>query len=292
MESVKVNYKLVKNVRDNRFDLEQLHKYVLGIQLGVRDMQLAIINQEERILLVEDYVIGELSSTREWLALLKDLFDSHALLQAGFWREVKISFKNKKFVQVPQPLFDSREAAGYLKFNAHLAENEEVLFYEDSTAKIVTIFSTPVGIYEWFNSLYSRTKVNYYHQSAAIIRGMLNIKEEPQESLYIMVDRFKLHIIAAKSDRLIFYNQFVIRQFADYVKYIMLVMKGLSMNPEICKIYLWGFIGKNTPHYQEFCRYVRNVRFGPRPENLKFGYLFDELQAHHFADLYSLFLLK
>lgn len=292
MKSVKINYKLVRNIRDNRFDVEHLHQYVLALQLGVRDFQIAVINNEDRILLMEDYVIAELGSTEEWLDLLKELFDSHSLLKAGFWKEVKISLKNKKFVQVPQPLFDVREATGYLKFNARIAENEEVLFYEDSAAKIVTVFSIPGAMHEWFNSLYTNTKVKYYHQSAAIIRGLLNMKAVPHESLYILVDRFKLHIISIKSNRLIFYNQFVIRQFADYVKYIMLVVKGLSMDQETCKIYLWGFIGKNTPHYQEFCRYVRNISFGPRPENLKFGYFFDEVQSHHFIDLYSLFLLK
>src|SRR6218665_134569 len=292
MESAKANYKQIKSVKDSCFELDQLHQYVLAIQLGIRDFQLAVINHEDRLILLEDYVIGELNSTEEWLLSLKSLFDSHTLLQAGFWKEVKISLKNKKFVQVPQSLFDARAVADYLQFNAHLAEDEEALFYEDSEAEIVTVFPVPGTMYEWFNSLYARTKVSYYHQSAAIIRGLLNMREEPRESLYILVDRFKLHIISIKSNRLIFYNQFVIRRFPDYVKYIMLVMKGLSMNQETCRISLWGFIGNDTPHYQEFCRYVRNVGFGARPENLKFGYFFDEVQTHHFVDLYSLFLLK
>jgi hypothetical protein len=64
------------------------------------------------------------------------------------------------------------------------------------------------------------------------------------------------------------------------------------MNQQTSEIILWGYIGKNSPHYHEFVKYIRNVAFGGRPRNLKFSYLFDEVQEHHFFDLYSLLLLK
>jgi hypothetical protein len=105
------------------------------------------------------------------------------------------------------------------------------------------------------------------------------------------VDRFKLHILAVNDGKLAYYNQFLIKQFSDYVKYIMLVMKGLNMDQNTSEVILWGYIGKNSPHYQEFVKYVRNVNFGGRPSYLKFGYLFDEVQEHHFFDLYSIHLL-
>jgi len=106
--------------------------------------------------------------------------------------------------------------------------------------------------------------------------------------LYLYVDRFKLHVLSLKDGHLIYYNQFVIKQFPDYVKYIMLVLKALNMDQQKSTVVLWGYIGKNSPHYNEFVKYIRNVSFGARPANLKFGYLFDEVQEHHFFDLYSL----
>ena len=88
-----------------------------------------------------------------------------------------------------------------------------------------------------------------------------------------------------------YYNQFVIKQFADYIKYIMLVMKGLNMDQATSQVVLWGYIGKNSPHYQEFSKYIHNVAFGGRPPHLKFGYMFDEVQEHHFFDLFAMNLL-
>lgn len=130
------------------------------------------------------------------------------------------------------------------------------------------------------------------HQSAALIEGVLEYAKANENPLYIYVDRFKLHILSVSNGKLLYYNQFLIKQFSDYVKYIMLVLKGLGMDQNTSQIVLWGYIGKNSPHYLEFVKYVRNVGFGGRPAYLKFGYLFDEVQEHHFFDLFSIYLLK
>ena len=120
---------------------------------------------------------------------------------------------------------------------------------------------------------------------------MAYAEENPGTPLYVYVDRFKMHILSVKNNKLIYYNQFAIKQFSDYVKYIMLVMKGLNMDQTTSQVVLWGYIGKNSPHYQEFYKYIRNVVFGGRPPHLKFGYIFDEVQEHHFFDLFAMNLL-
>ena len=130
------------------------------------------------------------------------------------------------------------------------------------------------------------------HQSAALIEGVLDFSQQkPEDCLYIYVDRFKLHILSLDKGKLQYYNQFVIKHFPDYIKYTMLVMKSLGRDQHTSKVMLWGYIGKNSPHYNEFYKYIRNVVFGARPKYVKFGYMFDEVQDHHFFDLYSMHLL-
>jgi hypothetical protein len=71
----------------------------------------------------------------------------------------------------------------------------------------------------------------------------------------------------------------------------MLVMKTLNLDQQTSKVHLWGYIGKNSPHYHEFIKYVRNVVFGQRPTHLAFGYLFDDVQEHQYFDLYAINLI-
>jgi hypothetical protein len=292
--SVNANYKLIKKIKDDRFDEEKLHQYNLLVQIGVRDFQVAVIaDSDKRLLFFEDYILNDLDSYSDQFVIIKGLFEAHPVLQAGFWKEVKFSIKNNKFIQLPTSLFESGQAADYLKFNSAIDHSaEDILWCENKSLGITTVFAAQKQLLEWLKVIYQNTKLTFLHQSCSLIEGVLmESKTNQRQPLYIYVDRFKLHILAFKEGQLLFYNQFAIKQFADYVKYIMLTMKGLNMDQQSSAVMLWGYIGKSSPHYLEFVKYVRNVNFGSRPSHLTFGYLFDELQEHHFFDLYSIDLL-
>jgi len=290
LSAVATRHKLIKAIKDEKFDEEKLHRYTLLIQVGAKDFQTAVVdNDDDRLLFFEDYVFSEVNSPEELLAALKALYESHQHLTAGFWKEVKVSIKNNKFVQVPSPLFLDRAAADYLAFNAVLDLNKEnVLSCRSPKTDAVSVFAIQKDFHEFMDKTYVKAKLSIYHQSAALIEGVLSAMLPDTDPLYVYVDRFKLHIIWLKGGKLVYYNQFLIKQFSDYAKSIMLVMSAMGLNQETTPVILWGYIGKNSPHYQEFMKYIRNVSFGERPKHIKFGYLFDEVQDHHFFDLFSL----
>lgn len=295
MQSATLKYKLLKKIKDERFDVDKINQYDLLIHISARDVQVGVVDTaESRLLLLEDFVFPSLSSSDELLSALEQLFDDHALLKAGFWKNVKVAIKNTKFVQVPEPLFVEGSEEEYLRFNAHIdPEKESVRWVKNPIPGAVTIFAVSKDLESWLASLYPNSNLHIFHQSAALIEGVTTVSRERNDSpLYIYVDRFRLHILYAQQGKLIYYNQFVIKQFADYVKYIMLVMKTLNLKQETSDVVLWGYIGKNSPHYHEFYKYINTVVFGNRPKFLKFGYMFDEVQDHHFFDLYAINLLN
>lgn len=294
MQTAAANYKVIKKVKDDRFDEDLLHQYSLLIQTGPKDFQLAVVDSKEnRLLVLEDYAMSNVQSHGELLAALKELFDAHALLKAGFWKEVKVGIKNNKFCQIPESLFLEKNTSNYLKLNATLDETKEkVLWCKNAGLNSVTVFSVQNDLHDWLETIYQNTAHHFFHQSAALIEGIAQQYNLSDNPLYVYVDRFKLHILSASEGKLIYYNQFPIKQFSDYVKYIMLVLNSLNMDQQTSEIVLWGYIGKNSPHYQEFVKYIRNVSFGDRLKHLKFSYLFDEVQEHQFLDLYSLQLLN
>jgi hypothetical protein len=294
LQSAALNYKLIKKIKDERFDVDLIHQYNLMIHLGPRDLQVGVVDTvENKMLLVEDFVFPSLSSQDELLKTLEQLFDDHALLKAAFWNKIKVSIKNNKFVQVPAVLFIEESQPEYLRFNAQIVpDKEDVHSVANKQSDAVTVFTFPKELKEWLQTLYPADKIQYLHQSAVLIEGITNVSLNRKDTpLYIFVDRFKLHILYAKKGKLIYYNQFVIKEFAEYVKYIMLVMKTLNLSQESSQVVLWGYIGRNSPHYNEFYKYINNVVFGYRPKHVKFGYMFDELQDHHFFDLYSMHIV-
>ena len=294
MSSVAIRHKLIKKIKDEKFDVEKLQQYILLTQIGAKDFQAAVIDSDDdRLIFFEDYVFNEVGSQEELQYALQELFDSHEYLLAGFWKEVRVSLKNNKFIQVPASLFVESAAKEYLAFNAVIDTGKEsVQTCRNSKTDAVTIFAVQNDMMAWLKRVYANTSVSVFHQSTSLIEGVLtsagNSEEQP---LFVYVDRFKLHILFVKARKLVYYNQFIIKQFADYIKYIMLVMKAMGIDQATSRVVLWGYIGNNSPHYQEFIKFVRNVSFGARPTHLKFSYLFDEMQDHHFFDLYSLSLL-
>lgn len=293
MQTAALNYKLIKKIKDERFDEDLIHQYQLLIHIGFRDLQVGVIDEHEnRMLLLEDYVFPSISSHEELMQLLEQLFDAHAFLKAAFWKNIKISVKNNKFIQVPEALFVQEAKEEYLKFNAYVEDDEEVLSILNKKTKAVTIFAVQQNLIEWFKKLYPKSELLFMHQSAVLIEGITNFSHFKKDNpLYIYVDRFKLHILSCKNGSLVYYNQFSIKQFSDYIRYIMLVLKSMNLNQATSQVILWGYIGKNSPHYNEFYKYINNVVFGQRPKFLNFGYMFDEVQDHHFFDLYGMHLL-
>jgi hypothetical protein len=294
LQTAALNYKLIKKIKDERFDEDKIHQYDLLIHIGTRDLQVGVIdNVEQRMLLLEDYVFPALNSHQEHLHVLQQLFEAHPFLQAAFWRDIKIAFKNNKFVQVPEVLFVEEAQTEYLRYNASINLAEEVFInVKNPRSQAITVFGIQKELHQWLTSIYSNKTPKFIHQSAAIIEGVMHFAEKVKDNhFFIYVDRFKLHIISCENGKLLYYNQFVIKQFSDYIKYIMLVMTSLKYDQRTSQVMLWGYIGKNSPHYHEFYKYINNVIFGHRPEYLKFGFIFDEIQDHHFFDLYSLHLL-
>jgi len=293
LQAATLGYKLIRKIKDEKFDEENLHQYSLLIQLGARDFQACVIDNTDRVLLLEDYVFNDVGSPEEQVEIIKDMYDAHPLLMAGFWKNVTFSIKSNKFVQVPLQLFVQGSAAEYLKFNARIEpDKDQILFCQNAKIDSITVYVAPKPLYDWLTTIYQNASLKFIHQSTALIEGVLRMAGNQDKSpLYVYVDRFKMHILAAERGQLIYYNQFPIKHFADYVKYIMLVLTALGMDQQKSQVIMWGYIGKNSPHYHEFIKYIRNVSFGDRPKHLKFGYMFDELQEHHFFDLYSMNLL-
>jgi hypothetical protein len=294
LQTTALNHKLIRKIKDDLFDEENIDQYHLLINIGTRDFQLLVIEpHDNKVLLMEDFVLPGITSNEELLKILDQLFDSHAFLKAGFWKKIKVSVKNQKFVQVPAELFSEDSIAEYLRFNASVdASKEECMSSVNSKAKAVTAFVINSDLKNWLNNVYPNNPPIFTHQSAALIEGTLQYAERRDDNpLYIYVDRFKLHIMACENGKLRYYNQFAIKEFSEYIKYIMLVLKSLEMDQKSSQVVLWGYVGTNSPHYHEFYKYISNVSFGDEPDYLNFGYVFDEVPEHQYFDLYSIHLI-
>ncbi len=288
-------YKLLKKIKDKDFDVDNLHQYNLHILSGNRDLQFTVSDSVTgNCLLLEDYALDKVKTYKELIVILNSLFDDHELLTAGFWNNIKIGIKNNKFSLVPSKLFDKESLFDYLKLNCKVnKETDKLLYYKHLKSDAVNCFALNKQLYNWYCSVYPNIEIGFVHQSSTLIEGVLaQLANYQEDSIFLFVDRFKLHVISSRNGKLEYYNQFAIKTFQDYIKYIMLVFNGLKRSQKTTNVILWGYIGKQSTHYHEFIKYIKHISFGERPPFYNYGFVFDELQDHYFFDVYNLHLCE
>ncbi|MEM7550097.1 MAG: DUF3822 family protein [Bacteroidota bacterium] len=289
METLESNFKLVNRVKDTKFNIDHLHHYNLLLQIGARDFQLCVTDpRKNRCLLVEDYKI-RLQEGQTLQSILKEIFEGHHILLAGFWSSVKISFKNKKFTLVPSDHFEKSKKNEFLCVNASIDDDEDTDYYKLIRSDAVLIFAYNKAIVEWMKSIYKKARVHVVHQSASFIEGILHHDDHvPGRNMFVLFDSRVLHILVTDNDSLIYYNQFVPSDIKALIKDVLLIMKAMKMNQQTSKVMIWGDVNADSKVFKGLYKYIRHISLGGKPSFLSFSYVFDEISEHkHFA-LYSL----
>ncbi len=295
METVEANYKLVTEIKDAKFDVEDLHHYSLCLQVGIRDFQFCVIDgRNNRCLLYEDFVFENVKTVKSRLHVLQTLFENHRFLMAGFWNSVKLSVKGHKFSLVPQSVFSKEGLVDYLALGTPINPKfESVFFYKHIASDAVNVFASDNTVISWIKNLYQQKDVLLVHQGSAFIEGILKYDDHSAEkTMFCLFDKGILHIVVTVGKKLLYYNQFAVRKSPDYLKYIMLVFKELELSQKMSKVLFWGGLTPHSPHIQLLKKYIRNISFGSRHSYLRYNYMFDEIPDHEAFDLFSIFLCE
>lgn len=295
MENEELSYRQLRKIKDEKFDVEGLHHYNLSIQLADNDFQMCISDSKtNNCLLLEDYILKDTNTIEELVENLKQLFENHHLLQAGFWNSVKFSIKNQKFTLVPVTLFDKEHIVDYLKLSTSTdADEESAHYYKHIKTDAVGVFATNKIFTEWLTSLYPNSTVQVIHQANALIEGVLNYEDHiAGKSMYVYTDRDYVSVIVTNDRKLEFFNTFHFNTGAEYFKYIASVFQMYDLDQHSTKVIVWGNINKNSPLFKELYSHFNHVSFGHKPSFLNYNYMFDEADDHQYFDLYNTFLCE
>lgn len=283
-------YKQIKKIKDEKFNIEQLEHYSLILQIGTHDLQVCVVDsQNNQCMGLEDYRIKGARTVNGRLRLIKGILDNHEYLTAGFWKDVKLCLKTHKFSLVPSFYFIDGSAADFLALNSEIKTAfEHVSYYKQISTPAYNVFATETKLRKWIESIYERKKVHVIHQGSAFIEGILNHQDLVSErSMYCFIDRGILHILVTDNKQVQYYNQFAAKTKDDLLKYIMLVINELDLDNKSSQVFLWGFIKQQGEEIGLLKKYIRNISFGSRPSFLKFRYQFDEIDEHHYFDVFS-----
>jgi hypothetical protein len=220
----------------------------------------------------------------------EEIFNDHHLLMANFWKEVTVSFKSRKFSIVPGALYDNNNPEVFLNINVTFdpdAETLQVSSLDDLGIKV--IYAVETHLLNHISSVYPRAGFKSIHQCEALIYGLKKLLQPTPGNYHcLFIDRFTLHQIVFKNNLLSYYNLFPINKFEDYFRYISIVAEDQKLDFHRDKIILWGFLGSQSNHFEEFKKRYPGLELGQRPRELYLGYVFDDIPTHQYFDLLSL----
>jgi len=296
MEEQTAQYKLNKKIKDDQFNVDLIARYTLSLQVSKELFRICITDSvKNRCLLLEDYQLLNIQTPDQLLEQLRLLYEDHALLQAGFWKDVRLAIKNTCFSLIPFSLFEQQYLKDYLHINCHFSDdnNDEVYYYRQNRLDAVNIFSADKKIIEWFNQKYPSKKVKIVHHTSPLIEGVLLSGNNKQDlSVVINVENQYMTILVKRSKNLEYCNSFNYISPEDFVYFTMFVMDQLQINPEVVPVTIFGEITPDSVLYKKLYKYIKNISFGDKPSSLHFGYYFDEVFDHKFFDLYSMHLCE
>ena len=294
METVTIPLTRNHLIKDDVFDSQVIEQYALSLQAGQDSFRFCIIDTVfKKCLWLEDYNFEAVFSPEQLIRQLEEIYHDHIFLSAGFWKEIRLSIRNPYFTFVPTALFKPEAAGEYLKLSTDtLLSPSDVFSHYHPYSQAVNVFKADHQTVAWFRNKYFHRDISIIHQNSAFIEGTMQQKlPSAEKAMFISVEKNYMSIVVLQADKqLLFCNTFLFQNEQDFTYYVMLTMDGLQLNPDLCKVYLFGEIVEDSGVFLNLFKYVRNVFLGNRPTHLRFSHRFDEALDHRYFDLYNLYL--
>ncbi|KAA3438415.1 DUF3822 family protein [Rufibacter hautae] len=284
-------FRQTQRVLDDAFDPSSSASAHLYISFGAHRIRLGVLDaQRNKFVALEDYEAESPSSVENAISQLQQLRTVTPLLEERKWQQVRIGIKNQQFTLIPEALFDLNAREEYLKLNAVVEPDLEVVHHhEHPRLELINVFTVPASLQAWSGAQFQGSPVEYVHQTSALMEGILHMAERSSRpQLFIYVDKNYVTLVVLQGLKLEFCNSFFFTSSEDFIYYVLFVLQEKKMNPDQDQVTVWGELLLDSKLHEVLRTYIRHVQFGKKPTGVGFSYRFDTLFNHRNFDLYSL----
>ncbi len=274
---------------DKSFNEQNTRNYVMSALLDVYGFAVCVYNpgKNKIIGLVEHYFEG-LENAGGISAQLDILLNNTPWMGFPFLH-MSMVYRNSVSTLVPLPLFNKNNAALYLEFNHFHHKENRVVFDSIKHSDAVNVYSLPKAVIEKVKTTWPNVLLK--HSSTCLIENLhvLIKNKRDNNTLFLNVAENSFDLIYFKDNKLHFYNQFAFNTKEDFIYFLLTAIEQLKLNPESVELLLSGKIDKSDAVYEIIYRYIRQVSFVGRNDNLSYSYVLDEVKPHkHFILFNSL----
>ena len=278
-------YTPLLTVRDTRFDIDQLNRYHLSIQVSDQTLKVSCVEPTTRkCLLLMTYRLAH-GQAQHSVSAIEHVYREHPLLATDNWAAATLCVDNQQYTLVPERLFQAEKAAVYLDF-ACARGDYTVQHFVHPSLNVAIAFATEPALLHWFQTTYSKTPLCTIHQANSVIEGVWHYLKGyrlgSNPKIFAFVQPMHLHITAMQRGSLLYYNRFRYANSDELLHYILIVMRALKLDAGFHEVIVGGNMTKSSLAYKKARNYIRHLSLSSRLPYLQFRHLFKrKLTAHH-----------
>lgn len=255
--------------------------YIMTIQYSLDGLSFTIFDKNERkYLCLKHYTISDKNTSLK--DILRELQEREPWLLRDF-HKVFFILDNCHNTLVPKKFYSEDMAIHYLRTLNMPSANVRV---DAIGSDIVNIYPIDDDIIIAINNF--REDISIRHASTIAISSLIReFSERTAETrAFVNVKNNHLELIVLDNDRLVFHNYFNFNTKEDFLYFILFSFEQLKLDNETIPLYFMGFIENNSSIVNLCSRYIRNIRFINKNNNLRFV---NELNATPYYYHYTLY---
>ncbi|NHF59782.1 DUF3822 family protein [Flavobacteriaceae bacterium TP-CH-4] len=246
--------------KTNNNDIENTSKdfHRLSIQISLNGLSFCVLDTvANRIVGSEHLIFHKELTPYQTLKELQQLFKRHQIDDTKF-SEVVVIHRNNLFSLVPKSLFDEKELANYLKFNAKILANDHIAYDELEGYDLMNVYVPFVNINNYIYDLFG--EFIYKHHGTVMVQSLLDEHVNGKEPVvYVHVFDRQLDITVITQKKLLLFNNFEYSTQEDFLYYLLFTLEQLGLNPESVPLKMFGDVGEDDPIYRLCYEYVKDI---------------------------------
>ena len=260
--------------------------YILTIQYSLDGLSFVIFdNEEQKFLCLKHYHISQKeinSDTINVTTFLEELQEKENWKLSDF-KETILLIDNNYNTFVPMEFVTPESNVGFLKL-LNISNEGKTLTDNISSYEISNIYPVTKDI-ENIND--GRIKIR--HTSSILTESLIKEFSErnPEIRAFVNVKNNSYELIVINDSNLIFHNYFNFNTKEDFIYFILFTFEQLKIDNESIPLYFMGFIEEKSPIIELCSRYIRNIRFFSRDNNLNYANELDSIPYYYYYTLYS-----
>ena len=261
---------------DAGFDVEKSAQYRLTIQLALGGLSFTLFDtSDNRLVGLEYYQSDLLSDSNDLFHALEKALDAKGLNNRVF-HSVSCLINERIAALVPATLYHPDDNDKWLNFSFNLPKDWSIGVDNLTQHKAVNVFAYP-------NTLQAKLKAKWpeadIRHSSSVFLESLPKSNEPVAWVNVRNRDFD---VAIMKDKLLFFNNFKFNTKDDFAYFLLLAMEQNGLSRQETPARFSGLILPSSEIINLCGRYINDIHFVEKPQELQVGDAFDEVPYQYY----------